>query len=43
MINYKPIERLHKSEQGSVVLKVKNTDTDEICVLKLIGQLNDKL
>lgn len=43
MINYEPIERLHKSGQGSVVLKVKNTDTGEICVLKLIGQLNDKV
>lgn len=43
MIHYKPIEKLHSSEQGSVVLKVKNTDTEEICVLKLIGQLSDKL
>ena len=43
MINYKPIEGLHNSEQGSVVLKVKNIDTEEICVLKLIGQLSDKL
>lgn len=43
MINYEPIERLHQSGQGSVVLKVKNTDTGEICVLKLIGQLNNKL
>lgn len=36
MINYKSIEPLHQSEQGSIVLKVKNTDTGEICVLKLI-------
>ena len=43
MINYKQIEKLHESVQGSVVLKVKNTDTGEICVLKLIGQLSDKL
>ena len=43
MINYEPIERIHQSEHGSVVLKVKNTDTGEICALKLIGQLNNKL
>lgn len=43
MINYEPIEKLHQSGQGSVVLKVKNSDTGEICVLKLIGQLNDPL
>ena len=43
MINYTPIEKLHLSEQGSIVLKVKNTDTEEVCVLKLIGQISDKL
>lgn len=43
MINYKPIEKLHESEQGSLVLKVKNNDTNEICALKFIGQLNDRL
>ncbi len=43
MINYEPIERISKSSQGAVVLKVKNKDTNEICVLKLIGQLSNNL
>ncbi|QNO17842.1 serine/threonine-protein kinase [Caproicibacterium amylolyticum] len=43
MINYKPIEKMHVSEQGSVVLKVENIDTHEICALKLVGQLSNKL
>lgn len=43
MINYKTIEKIHVSQQGSVVLKVENIDTHEICALKLIGQLSNKL
>ena len=43
MINYDVIEKLHQSEQGSVVLKIKCKDTGNIFVLKLIGQLNNRL
>ena len=43
MINYKAIEVIHQSEQNSTVLKVKNIDTNEICALKIIGQLSNKL
>lgn len=43
MINYKPVEYLHRSETGSTVLKVKDKNSDKFYALKLIGPLTDNL
>ncbi len=43
MINYQPIGVLHNSENGSLVLKVRDKNSREIYALKLIGPLKDQL
>lgn len=43
MINYIPVECLHKSETGSIVLKVREKDRGNFYALKFIGPLNDNL
>ncbi|CQR72719.1 Serine/threonine-protein kinase PrkC [Sporomusa ovata DSM 2662] len=43
MINYKPVEYLHRAETGSTVLKVKDKNSDKFYALKLIGPLTDNL
>lgn len=43
MINYEPVEYLHRSENGATVIKVKDKDRGKFYTLKLIGPLNDNL
>lgn len=43
MINYEPAGVLHKSESGSIVLKVRDKDRGKFYALKLIGPLDDNL
>lgn len=43
MINYTPVQYLHRSETGSTVLKVKDKNSDNYYALKLIGPLSDNL